>query len=465
MPRTIAVIGGGIAGLAAAYELRRQQQAGADIAFTLVETSKRLGGTLETQRKGGFVVECGPDGWVTEKPWARDLAVELGLGDELIQSNDASRVTWVLQNGRLAAVPDGMRMMVPENPGSVMASPLFSPAARAAYAAEPGRAAELKQGSPGEDESVASFVQRHFGEEVLRVIGAPLLGGVFGGDVHQLSVRSVMQPFVQMERDYGSLIVALQARAAERGNRPRPGIFTSLRSGTGALAERMAATLPPASVQMERRITGMQRTDTGWLLHSADGNIEACDHVLLAVPVQQAKTLLQSTDADAARLLAIPTSSAVIAGFGFDPGNAPAPPKGFGFLAPEGEDCKLLAATFADQKFEHRVPPGGKSLRAYFGGATADGLMDCTDDEIAAVALHELAKVLGALPPPVVTVVRRWPAALPQYTVGHGERMVQLQTRVDAIGRLHLLGNGYRGVGLPDLIRDGRAAAKSVAGS
>ena len=355
MPRSIAVVGGGIAGLAAAYELRKQQQAGLDVTFTLVETSKRLGGIVETRRESGFTIECGPDGWVTDKPWAHDLAVELGLADELIESNDASRVTWVLQNGSLVAVPDGMRMMVPENLDAVMHSPLFHDAARKAYAAEPGRAAELKQSAPGHDESVASFVERHFGSEVLRVIGAPLLGGVFGGDVHLLSVQAVMQPFVQMEREYGSLILALQALAAQRGIKRRAGIFTSLRSGTAALAERMAATLPEGCVQMERRITGMQRTASGWLLHSSDGNSEAYDHVLLAIPVEQARALLQSIDSEAADLMEIPTSSAVIAGFGFDPDHAPVLPNGFGFLAPEGEGCKLLAATFADQKFAHRA--------------------------------------------------------------------------------------------------------------
>ena len=465
MSRSIAVVGGGIAGLAAAYELNRQQLAGADVSFTLIETSKRVGGIVETHREAGFTIECGPDGWVTEKPWARDLAVELGLGDELIESNDGSRVTWVLQNGRLAAMPDGMRMMVPENLDAIMHSELFSPAARAAYAAEPGRAAELKQAAPDHDESVASFVQRHFGEEVLRVIGAPLLGGVFGGDVHELSVGAVMQPFVQMEREYGSLIVALQARAAQRGSKPRAGIFTSLRSGTGMLAERMAATLPAGCVQLERRVDSIERTNAGWVIHCVDGRRDAYNHVLLAVPVQQACALLQTIDVEAAGLMSLPSSSAVIAGFGYDADHAPVLPKGFGFLAPEGEDCSLLAATFADQKFAHRAPPGGKSLRAYFGGTTADELMTQSDDAIVAIALDELAKVLGPLPKAAVQLVRRWPAALPQYHVGHNGRMAQLQTRVDGIGKLHLLGNGYRGVGLPDLIRDAREAARQATSS
>jgi oxygen-dependent protoporphyrinogen oxidase len=462
MARSVAIIGGGIAGLAAAYELQRMREAGADVTFTLFEKSDRLGGIVETHRHDGFVIECGPDGWVTDKPWARELAEELGLGDQVIPSKDEARVTWVLRDGKLVAMPDGMRMMVPERLDAVMQSPLFSESARAAYAAEPGRAEELKASAPDHDESVASFVKRHFGDEVLRVVGAPLLGGVFGGDVELLSVRSVMAPFVAMEREHGSLTLALQARAAERGGRRAASVFTSLRSGTATLIDRMVAALPADAICLQRSIEAMERTPTGWLLRDSLGAEVVYGHVMLAAPVRVAASLIAPFDADAASLLKIPSSSAVIAGFGYTAGAAPQLPAGFGFLSPEGEDCQLLAGTFADQKFDGRVPPGGKSVRAYFGGTRADALIPCSDEEIAATASLELEKVLGTLPEAAVTIVRRWPDALPQYEVGHGERMAQLQQRVDAIGALHLLGNGYRGVGLPDLVRDGRAAARSL---
>ncbi len=452
-----------MAGLAAAYELNRLQHGGADVTFTLVEASERLGGILETRRENGFIVECGPDAWVTDKPWAREVAEELGLSDELMVSNDATRITYILQHGRLQALPDNMRMMVPENLDTVRQSAFFSPAARDSYLAEPSRAEELKASAPDHDESVASFVSRHFGEEVLRVIGAPLLGGVFGGDVHRLSVRAVMHPFVEMEREHGSLILALQARAAQRGDQKRSSIFTTLRGGTGTLAERMAAKLPPANIRLNCSVAAMERTATGWRLHYSNAESAEFDYVLLAVPVKQARKLLQPTDEPAAELVNLPTSSAVVAGFGYTAKHAPSLPAGFGFLAPESEHCKLLAATFADQKFAGRVPTGGKSLRAYFGGASADALIPQSDEAIAAIAKAELVHVLGHLPEASVTVVRRWPDALPQYEVGHGERMAELQRRVDAIGNLHLLGNGYRGVGLPDLIRDGRAAAQAAA--
>src|ERR1019366_6699074 len=221
--RRIAIIGGGIAGLTAAYEIACQSRAGAPVEAVLFESSNRLGGVIETVCEGGFTVECGPDGWVSAKPWARELAIQLGLADDLIPSNDASRKTWILLDkhllgtpadpaGRLVPMPDGFNMMVPRDLNALDHSPLFSDAAIAAYRAEPARAAELRAAAPPQDESVADFTLRHFGPEDLDRVAAPLLSGVFGGDVRRLSVRAVMPAFVAMEREHGSLIVALQRR-------------------------------------------------------------------------------------------------------------------------------------------------------------------------------------------------------------------------------------------------------------
>ncbi len=483
MPRSIAIVGGGVAGLAAAYQLAKLQREGAGVTFTLIEASDRLGGILETQRhaspdgQGEFIVECGPDGWVSEKPWAREAAVELGLEDELLPSNDAARVTYVLHGGRLEPMPDGMRMMVPSSTAAIAETPLFNAEARAAYAAEPGRAEELKRSAPDHDESVATFVERHFGAEVLHTVGAPLLGGIFGGDVRELSVRSVMKPFVEMEREHGSLILAAQARNAQQQGKPKPSIFTSLRSGTGTLAERMAATLPSESIHLRRRATGLSREGGRWRVFTeiqagAQGTspmtVEA-DEVLLALPVLLARELLRSIDERAFELMAMRTSSAAIVAFGFTAEQQVSWPKGFGFLVPDGEDSRLLAGTFSDQKYEHRVPVGGRLVRAYYGGidVAEDGSelpLWAMRDLHAANARAELERIVGPLPDPALTVERVWPRALPQYAVGHGERMAELTERMKSHGTLQLLGNGYRGVGLPELIRDGREAARRVAG-
>jgi oxygen-dependent protoporphyrinogen oxidase len=451
--KRVAIIGGGIAGLAAAYELAR---GGAAVQGVLFEASTRLGGIVETVREGGFVIECGPDAWVTEKPWARELAVELGLGDEVMASNDAKRKTYVLIDKKLQAMPDGMRMMVPVDLDALDASELFSAVAKQAYHDEVGRADELRANAPAADESVAEFVRRHFGDEVLEKIGAPLLSGVFGGDVTKLSVRAVMSPFVTMERESGSLIVALQARAAAVKADP---VFTTLRSGMGTLVDRMIAAIPEDWVRLAAEVQFVSHGEEGWLVGTARG-VERFDAVMMAAPVDVARKLLAPVDERAAQLIEMEASSAVVVGFGFpDASKFPVPP-GFGFLVPQGSDNLLLACTFVDQKFDDRVPQGGRLVRAFFGGKAADRLMRCGNDETAAVARMELARILGPLPGPQMTVVRRLPRSLPQYGVRHLERMKELDERAHALDGLWLLGNGYRGVGLPDLIRDARTAAR-----
>jgi protoporphyrinogen/coproporphyrinogen III oxidase len=457
--KRIAIIGGGVAGLAAAYELARQARNGAAVQVVLFEASPRLGGIVETVREGGFVMECGPDAWVTEKPWARELAEELGLGDEVIASKDAGRKTYVLIDKQLQAMPDGMRMMVPVDLDALDASALFSTEAKQAYRDEVGRADVLRAAAPQRDESVGEFVQRHFGDEVLEKIGAPLLSGVFGGDVTKLSVRAVMAPFVAMEREHGSLIAALQARATSKST----SIFTTLRSGLGTLVDRMIAAIPTEWVRLGAAVRFVSCGEEGWLVGTAK-EVERFDAVMMAAPVDVARSLLEPVDARAAELMEMDASSAVVVGFGFpDAANLSLPP-GFGFLVPPGSGSRLMACTFVDQKFDDRAPQGGRVVRAFFGGAAAERLMNCGNDEAAAVARLELAGILGPLPEPQVTVVRRWPRSLPQYGVGHLERMAELDGRVRALDGLWLLGNGYRGVGIPDLVRDSRSAARQIAG-
>jgi oxygen-dependent protoporphyrinogen oxidase len=451
----IAVIGGGIAGVTAAWELARND---ADADVTLFEASIRLGGIVETVREQGFVIECGPDAWVTEKPWARQLAEELGLRDMIVSSNDKTRKTHIIKEKLLVAMPDGMRMMVPGDLDALALSPLFSEQAKQAFRDEVIRAEELKAAAPVEDESVASFVRRHFGDEVLETVGAPLLSGVFGGDVETLSVRAVMAPFVALEREYGSLIVAMQMRSKGQASP----VFTTLRDGLGTLIDAMVAMIPATWIRMATPVTSMHRTPDGWIVQTAAGD-EEFDVVLMAAPAHVTSELLRDTDEDAAELMRMDASSAVVVAFGFD--RPMELPPGFGFLVPPDASAgdSLLAATFVDQKFDGRVPAGGRLIRAFFGGKTGARLLTAPDATIIALARSQLDSILGSLPQPIVTVVRRWPRSLPQYSVGHLERMAKLDERVLAIGKLWLLGNGYRGVGLPDLIRDARAAAHAVA--
>ena len=456
--RRVAIIGGGIAGVTAAWALSREAP---EIEITLFEASGRLGGIVETVREQGFTIECGPDAWVTEKPWARQLAEELGLGEQIIPSNDATRKTYILRAGQLVAMPDGMRMMVPADLAAVNASPLFSDHAKLAFHNEILRAGELRAAASHHDESVATFVERHFGREVLETVGAPLLSGVFGGDVSTLSVRAVMAPFVAMEHEHGSLITAVQARARAHA----AAVFTTLRSGVGTLIDTMVAAIHPENIRLNRPVSSINQVAEGWRVRT-DSSDEVYDAVMLATPVDVAARLLHPVDPGAAKLMQMEASSAVVVAFGYtDPVKLP---PGFGFLVPPtGEDeasPSLLAATFVDQKFDGRVPTGGRLVRAFFGGASGARLLTASDAEIVALARAQLKLILGPLPTPILTVVRRWPRSLPQYAVGHLDRMVELRQRVENLGSIWLLGNGYRGVGLPDLVRDARQAVAELLG-
>jgi oxygen-dependent protoporphyrinogen oxidase len=512
--KRIAIIGGGIAGLAAAYELARLSQDGAPIEAVLFESSARFGGVIETVREGGFTVEAGPDAWVSAKPWARELAIELGLEAELTPSNDASRKTHIFlatpQNpsGSLVAMPDGFHMMVPTNLDALDHSPLFSPAAIAAYRAEPGRADELLASIPSGDESVADFTLRHFGPEVLARVAAPLLSGVFGGDVRTLSVRAVMPAFVQMERTHGSLIAALQAQSSTTSNQqPATPIFTTLRTGLGTLVDRIVAAIPPQWLRLHTTVTAIRAEQTSgstshprWTVETSGAGkraaSESFDAIFLATPLDVTRRLLAPLDPAAAQLLPAESSSAVLVAFAYADASRLPLPAGFGFLVPpdfaqatdpgaphldsgmwvQSAPSLLLACTFADQKFPHRVPPNGRLVRAFFGGAAADRIARCNNDEIAAVARLELARILNAnapvtgpaptpAPVPVVTVVRRWPNSLPQYAVGHPARIAELESRLAALPGLTLLGNALHGVGIPDLVQASRAAARAAASS
>ncbi len=454
----IAVIGGGIAGVSAAYEL-----ACSGAEFVLYETSDRLGGIIETVRRDGFVIECGPDSWVTEKPWARELAVELGLEDEILPSNDRLRRTYIVQGRELIAMPDGMRMMVPAKWEPLLSSPLFSWQARLAYLREPKRAEELKAAVPESDESVASFVRRHFGDEATDAIAAPLLAGVFGGSIDRLSARAVMPAFVKMEREHGSLISALQKTFRDAG---AASVFTTLKSGLQTLIDRMVATLPASSIRLHDRVTKVAKSGGKWRVVASNG--DEFDAVFVATPADVTRTLLTPLDPSFDELLAMDASSAIVVALAFAPGIAKSLriPRGFGFLVPQAtarpDAPSLLACTFVDQKFLHRAPDGAVLLRAFFGGESALLLADSSDSEVIELALRQLASRLGPLPEPSFTVVRRWPRSLPQYAIGHLERMGQVAERVRNLPGLQLIGNAYYGVGLPDLVRQGREAARQL---
>lgn len=470
--KRIAVIGGGIAGLSAAYELERSRQQGADIDYVLYEGAPRLGGVLTTERVEGCLIEAGPDSFLSEKPWAADLCRELGIGGELIGSNDGQRKTYILLDNRLVPMPDGLMFLVPTHLMSTMLSPLFSLSTKIRMAREwfyPPH--KVTNPTHGEDETVAALVERHYGREMVERLADPLLSGVYGGEAAQLSVRAVLPRFADMEAKYGSLGRAMIAtqKVAERkktasSDSSQQPIFSSLRDGMQRLVDVLSARLDPVCVRLGLPIREVQRREYGWLVATEAGG-SSFDAVILAAPTTAAATLLRnSTPALSQELAEIRYSSSVTAGLIYDEKVAAALPAGFGFLVPRIEGKRMLACTFTHNKFPHRAPANRCVLRCFLGGSRDDAVLNLSNEEILSIVRCELTEILGITAEPLAARVYKWRSTMPQYGVGHLDRMERIRQLLQETPRLTLAGNGYRGIGVPDCIRTGREAAAQMLG-
>ena len=456
----IAIIGGGISGLTAAFTLEDHRRAGA-VEYILYESSSRLGGILRTEQIQGCIVEAGPDSFITEKPWAADLCRTLGLGNQLIGSNDADRKTYILVRGRLIPMPDGLMFMVPTKFLPTGLSPLFSWTTKLRMAQElfhPPRAAEA-------DESVASLVERHYGAEMVDRLADPLLSAVYGGEAASLSVRAVLPRFAEMERTHGSLgraMLAARRKIPRPANKPAPPLFTSLKNGMQQLVETLIPRLNPSSLITNTPVHSIQLEAGGWTV-SAGLKSDHFDAVILAVPTHAAAQLLSRSAPElAAELAAIAYSSSIIVGLGYDRDVRQSLPPGFGFLVPRSEAKRLLAATFVHNKFPHRAPEDRALLRCFFAGSNAENIWQLSDDAIIAVVRNELQQILGLRAAPLFARVYKWKSAMAQYGVGHLERLDRIERPRQQLPALALAGNGYRGIGVPDCIRSGGEAAKQV---
>jgi len=459
--KRVAIVGGGISGLSAAFSLEQHRRSGVEVEWALFEAADRFGGSLRTEHVHGCVIEAGPDSFLTEKPWAADLCRELGLGGELIGSNDSERKTYILVKGRLVPIPDGLMFMVPTRLLPVAFTSLFSWGTKLRMAREwfhpPHRA--------NSDETVAALVERHYGPEMVERLADPLLSGVYGGDAAQLSVRAVLRRFSDMEAKYGSLG---RAMLAARKNMPqsstaKPPLFTSLKNGMQQLVDAVLAQMPPASLRGGCAVRELRRDGSGWVVTSARGEEEFHD-VILATSAPVAGMLLRATSRDLAdELQGIGYSSSVTATLIYDKRDLSGLPPGFGFLVPRSERRRMLACTFVHNKFPHRAPANRGIVRCFLGGSRDEEILDATDEAILGLLGQELKQILGLDAKPLVERVYKWKAAMAQYGVGHLERLERIEGLRRAIPGLSLAGNGYNGIGVPDCIRSGRVAASQAA--
>ena len=476
----VAIIGGGISGLSAAFHLERARRGGADVRYTLFESSDRLGGVMRTERVEGCLIEAGPDSFLSEKLSAAELCRELGIADQLVGSNDAHRRTYILVKGRLVEMPDGLQFMVPTKLWPTVMTPLFSWGTKLRMAREFFARPHTANG----DESAATFVERHFGPEVVDRLADPLLAGVYGGSAERLSVRAVLPRFLDMEARYGSLSRAMLAAMKSRppaANGPRP-IFTSMKDGMQQLVDAVVAQLDPDAIRTGTRVKALGRETSQWIVLPDEpaSNIETqlaasqrrsklrlyeeFDRIIVATPAYIAAGLLRSVEPHLASLLGETNYSSSVtvalgyAAAGFD-GRGAKQDDGFGFLVPRSEGKRLLACTFVHNKFPHRAPEDRLLLRVFLGGSHDPGVLQIPDEEILRIVRVELRQILGLTAEPLFSRIYRWERSMAQYEVGHLERVAEFERLRSGLPGLALAGNAYRGIGVPDCIKSGLDAA------
>ncbi len=461
-PRRIAVLGGGISGLAAAHRLT---EIGPACEMVLYERGARLGGVLSTVHRDGFQVEQSADNFITTIPWGLDLCKRLGLTDQLIQTNPAHRQTYVVRKNRLYKLPDGFMMMAPTRMWPLAVSPLLSPLGKLRAAMEyfiPPRKDDA-------DESMASFVRRRMGREAFDRLVEPLVGAVYAADMEKLSVLATLSRFRDMELEYGSLIRAMRKQMKNRPKAkaesgPRYSMFVTLRNGLSSLIDAIAAKLPEGTVRLNTPVERIERSGDGWTVVSAEES-EQFDAVILATPSPEAARLLLPIDESLAHDIGrITHSGTAIVSLGYNREQVGHSLNGMGAVVPAIENSPILACSFSSQKYAHRAPEGKVLLRVFVGGARREELAEMADDLLLPMVREQLARLLDVRGEPCFLDIAHWPGTMPQYHVGHKDLVAGIESQMARLPNLELCGNAFHGVGLPDCIHGGEQAAERAVG-
>lgn len=468
----VVVIGGGVTGLAAAHRLVDGPSPPPTVR--VLEAGPIAGGAITTERTGdGFVIERGSDTMLSDKPWGIGLAERLGIADELISTRTdiGTGGAYVVCRGRLERVPPGFNLMAPTDPVAFLRTPILGPWGKIRAAADLVLPRRRGLGEEGEDddESLASFVRRRFGAELLDRLAQPLVGGIYGADPERLSLAATMPRFIEAERDHRSVALALRRRrrsnAREGASGARYGLFVSFGQGMGRLTEALAEALGDR-LEVDAPVGALTPAEGGgWDVRVAGdrpGTIRA-RRVIVALPAHGAAQLLGPLDPGLGSALeAIPYGDAATVTFAWRREEIPHPLDAYGFVVPSREGRGLLASTWASQKWAGRAPEGFVLIRAFLGGYAHPGLCERDDDHLIDLARRELRDLLGVEAAPTLTRVQRWLRAMPQYLVGHRGRVAAIEDAVRRQPGLDLAGNAYRGVGIPDAIRDGQRAAQEI---
>ena len=461
------IVGGGIAGLSTAYALTESaSRHDISLTCTLIEAEPRLGGKILTEPVDGFLIEGGPDSFLSLKPWGLELCQKLGLADRVIGTNPDQRKTFVYSQGRLHELPEGLAMGVPTKLGPFLRSELLSWRGKLRLGAELLVPRRREQ----DDESLGSFFRRRLGDEALERIIEPLMTGIYAGDADQLSIQATFPRFPEMERAQGGIVRAMlgawrRQQASGPGARSPMTPFVTLRGGLAEMVRALTARLAAVKVLTGRRVQAVRvrREDPGYEILIEGESPLAADALVLAIPAYDAASLLEPLDGGlAGTMRGIPYASTATVSLGFRREGFRHELGGYGFVVPRSEGRPLLASTWTSSKWSHRTPDDAVLLRSYLGGAGREAVVERSDEELVALVRAELKAVMGITEAPILAKVYRWPHAMPQYLVGHLSRLATIEEKLRQLPGVFLTGAGYRGVGIPDCIRDGQETAERV---
>ncbi len=470
--KRVVVIGSGIAGLSAAYSLREHQKPGEDFEIAVIEKKPRVGGNIRTEKSDGFLIEGGPDCFLSEKPWAMELCKRLGLGGELLPTNEKDRKTFVLSRGKLHELPEGVILMIPTKIMPLALSSLITIRGKIRMALE----LFIPRKKDKADETLGDFVRRRLGREALDKIAEPLVAGVHAGDPETMSIRSSFPKFVQLEEEHGSLIRGMLKRMASmrksKASAPRPAggpkitMFMTLKGGLSEMIDTLTSSLlrfKDTSITTGKTVSGVVKKGDRYEVRLADDGSMEADAVIIAAPAYAASSLVAGLDPELSqKLLTIPYVSTATVSIAFKRSDVKHPLNGFGFVVPRAEKRKIMAATWTSVKFNHRSPGDSVLIRCFVGGAKNQELVGLDDEEMARMVREELKDIMGIDAKPVLTRVYRWKRSMPQYTVGHEERVAWIDERVSKHPGLYVTGSAYHGIGISDSIRYGEVVAKKA---
>ena len=462
MAQQVVVVGGGISGLAAAFHLRELSAArGIPLEVIVLEGGARAGGALHTIARDGFVLEAGADSFITDKTDALDLAGRLGLEAELVGTLEAHRRAFVVRDGKLVEVPRGFSLLAPSSIMAILGSPLFTIPGKLRILFEPMVGARRENG----DETLAAFIRRRFGTEALDRLVQPLAGGIYVGDPERLSMQACFARFVAMEREYGSLTRALktvQRNPAGGASGVRWNLFLSFRAGMAAIVRALELSLGE-SIRLGAEVAEISRRASGWTVTLRNGDSIEAAGVICAAPAYAAARLLKASLPALSRALAeIEYASSATVNLAFDAAVARGLPDGFGAVIPAIERRQIIAVSFSSLKFLNRAPSGKFLMRAFVGGALNPEMMRLETGAMVDVMREELRDLFGITSAPLFTHVWRWLDSMPQYTLGHLERVAKIEGLAAEPAGFALAGAAYRGVGIPDCVRSGKLAAELV---